>query len=176
MSASFPDSYLLPVSELTLLRALLRIAGRLNAQSVWEPTANSPFNIGLGPPADQLPPTWQPTAAQLLIPHHPVFDLLPWPGCRDRIIGVMSLPDDDDELRPPAARGGLALINFIYDMEDGAEGMRIWGDDPYDAESWEVGQVVFERWWFVFDRTIIERSNHWRRLRDAPPLRMAGPG
>ncbi|KAL2021584.1 hypothetical protein VTK56DRAFT_6937 [Thermocarpiscus australiensis] len=172
-SCSFPDSYLLPMSELTLLRAFLRIATRLNAaQSVWDLTANSPFNLGTGPPAEQLPPTWQPTASQVLVPHHPVLDLLPWPGARDRMISVMSLPDD---VRPPAARGPLSLVSFIYDMEDGAEGVRIWGGDPYDEKSWEVGQVVFERWWFVFDRDVIERSNYWRSLRGAPPLRMAEP-
>ena len=52
--------------------------------------------------------------------------------------------------------------------------MRIWGSDPYDSSSWEVGQVVFERWWFVFDRDIIEQSNSWRRLRGADTLRLTG--
>jgi len=107
----------------------------------------------------------------MLMPHHPIIDLLPWPSCRDKILDVLSLPD---EARPPTARGELALLNFVYDIEDSAEGVRIWGSDPFDAKGWEVGQVVFERWWFVFDRGVIERSNHWRRLRGAPLLRMSG--
>ncbi|KAK1754056.1 hypothetical protein QBC47DRAFT_385505, partial [Echria macrotheca] len=168
-SSDFPDSYLLPMNDLTLLRAMLRIATRLNADKVWELTAVSSFNLGTGPPAELLPPTWQPTTSQLLVPHHPLVDLLPWPTCRDRLISIMSLPL---EARPPPARDELALVNFTYDMEDGAEGMRIWGDDPYDETSWEVGQVVFERWWFIFDRSVIERSNHWRQLRGAAPLRL----
>lgn len=168
---SFPDSYLLPVNELTLLRAFLRIAGRLGCESVWELTANSPFNSGTGPAADELPRTWRPTTSQVLVPHHPVVDLLPWPSVRDRIIGLLAMPD---HARPPSARGPLAVVNFAYDMEDGAEGMRIWGGNPYDDESWEVGQVCFERWWFIFDRHVVEQSNRWRRLRGAPPLHFEG--
>jgi hypothetical protein len=66
---------------------------------------------------------------------------------------------------------GSRLVDFVYDIEDGAEGMRIWGSDPYDETSWEVGQVVFERWWFVFDKKVVEQSNTWRRRRGAAPLR-----
>ncbi|KAK3322857.1 hypothetical protein B0H66DRAFT_474618 [Apodospora peruviana] len=171
------DSYLLQVNELTLLRALLRIAARLNsASTVWDMAANSPFNAGTGPFVTNLPPTWQPTPSQLNVPHHPVVDLLPWPRVRDRMISVMSLPDD---MRPPVARDGpgpLALVNFIYDLEDGAEGVRIWGDDPFDDQSWEVGQVLFERWWFIFDKGVLESSNYLRRLRGAEKLRIITAG
>jgi hypothetical protein len=171
-AVSFPDSYLLPMSELTLMRAMIRVAGRINANSVWDLTANSPFHLGTSPPTDQLPTTWQPTATQLMVPHHPLIDLLPWPTARDRILCILSLPD---EARPPAARGELALVNFAYDIEDGSEGIRIWGGDPYDETCWEVGQLAFSKWWFIFERSVIERSNYWRALRGAPPLRMEVP-
>ncbi|KAL3955395.1 hypothetical protein ACCO45_010958 [Purpureocillium lilacinum] len=118
-----------------------------------------------------LPVAWRPTPSQVLVPHHPLLDFLPWPGVRDRIIGIMSLPDD---ARPPNAMGPLALVNFAYDFEDNAEGVRIYGADPYDPSCWEVGQVLFERWWFIFDRNVIENSNRWRRLRGAPPLALKG--
>ncbi|KZL73795.1 hypothetical protein CT0861_07733, partial [Colletotrichum tofieldiae] len=166
----FPDSYLLPMSDLKVLNALLRVATRLGSYSVmWDPAATSPFNLGAGTPAEMLPETWRPTASQVLVPHHPIMDFLPWPDVRDRIINLFSLPD---EARPPAARGQLGLVNFAYDLEDSGEGARIWGADPYDASSWEVGQVLFERWWFVFDRKVIEQSNRWRRLRGAAALQM----
>jgi hypothetical protein len=82
---------------------------------------------------------------------------------------IFSLPD---EARPAPARGSMALFNFVYDLEDGAEGVRIYGHDPCDADSWEIGQLFFERWWFLFDRAIVERSNRWRALRGAPALMM----
>lgn len=169
-SPDFPDSYLLPMSDLKVLKGLLRIATRLGSYSVmWDPAANSPFNQGAGTPAELLPETWRPTATQALVPHHPIMDFLPWPGVRDRIIDLFSLPD---AARPPAARGPLGLVNFAYDLEDSCEGARIWGGDPYDATSWEVGQALFQRWWFVFDRAVVDQSNKWRRLRGAAALQL----
>lgn len=85
----------------------------------------------------------------------------------------MTLPD---EMRPTNAKGPLAVVNFAYDVEDDAEGVRIFGDDPYEPASWEVGQLLFERWWFLFDREVIANSNRWRRMRGAPPLRLKGAG
>ena len=165
----FPDSYLLPVHELTILKAMLRISQRIgcDAQSLWKLDCLSPFNQGLGTPADQLPEAWRPTPSQVSVPHHPVIDFLPWPSTRDRILMFLELPD---EARPPIAQGPLALVNFVYDLEDNAEGVRIYGADPCDPGGWEVGQVLFERWWFLFDRSIIETSNRWRELRGAAPL------
>ncbi|KAK2033702.1 hypothetical protein LX32DRAFT_635160 [Colletotrichum zoysiae] len=166
----FPDRYLLPMSDLKVLEALLRVATRLGSSSVmWDPAATSPFQLGTGTAAELLPETWRPTASQVLVPHHPIMDFLPWPEVRDRVINLFNLPD---EARPPAARGQLGLVNFAYDLEDSGEGARVWGADPYDASSWEVGQVLFERWWFLFDRKVVEQSNKWRRLRGAATLQM----
>jgi hypothetical protein len=165
---TFPDSYQMPLLQLTLLKAVMRIADRLNLKpDLWDLAGNSAFNTGTATPASLLPPSWQPTPSQVAIPHHPVFDLLPWPGVRERAIFILSLPD---ELRPPRAQGALATVNFAYDVEDTAEGVRIYGDDPYDPGNWELGQVMFERWWFLFDNSIISTSNRWRRARGAPPL------
>ncbi|KAI1430295.1 hypothetical protein F5Y12DRAFT_709309 [Xylaria sp. FL1777] len=170
---SFPDSYYLPVNELTLLRGLMRIATRLrcNTTKMWELGANSPFNDGTHTAltTQELPQVWRPTLSQSSIPHHPVIDLLPWPCVRDRIILLMALPD---EARPPALSGPLAIVQLAYDLEDSAEGVRIWGDDPCEPTSWEVGQALFERWWFIFDRKVVDQSNYWRKLRGAATLCM----
>ncbi|KAL4729344.1 hypothetical protein ACLX1H_003760 [Fusarium chlamydosporum] len=135
---SFPDSYSLPMLQLTLLKSVLRIADRLNCkQGLWDLDATSAFVTGIATPAALLPANWQPTPSQVSLPHHPIFDLLPWPGVRDRAIAILALPD---ELRPPRAQGALACVNFAYDLEDTAEGVRIHGEDPYDPGSWELGQ------------------------------------
>lgn len=171
---SFADSYLLDVHELTLLKGLTRIAERLGCtEDVWSLTAQSPFTRGGGTPSDQLPLTWQPTSTQILLPHHPFLDFLPWPSVRDKAIGIFSLPE---QLRPPSAAGPMGLANLAYDVEDNSEGVRIYGDNPYDPSCWEVGQVFFQRWWFLFDRDIISTSNRWRRLRGAPPLALTAAG
>lgn len=166
------DSYLLPMNDLTILRAILRISQRLNTSSFWSLDALSPFITGAAVP-HSLPAAWQPTPSQLAVQHHPIIDFIPWPGTRDKLLSFMTLPD---ELRPAEAAGRLALVNFAYDVEDPSEGMRIWGDDIYDPSCWEVGQKLFERWWFLFDREIIENSNRWRRARGADTLRVEGIG
>lgn len=66
------------------------------------------------------------------------------------------------------------MVHFAHDLDDSAEGIRVWGADVYDPSSWEVGQQLFERWWFLFDRRIIEQSNAWRTLRGAARLRITG--
>lgn len=166
-----PDSYHLPLNELTILRAIHRISQRLNIQSFWSLEDISPFTTGTAAPAHTLPAHWRPTPSQLSVPHHPIIDFMPWPGVRERLIAVLALPE---EARPGAAAGPLALVNFAYDFEDGVEGVRIRGEDVYDPESWEVGQVLFERWWFLFDRGIVENSNRLRRLRGAAALKIGG--
>ncbi|KAK9776836.1 hypothetical protein AB5N19_10715 [Seiridium cardinale] len=125
-SALSLDSYLLPVHGLKLLQAFMRLAESLNCQdSFWDLTAKSPFNdtsIPLNPVV--LTSSYAPTVAQKTIPHHPIIDFLPWPSVRDRLIAIFNLPD---ELKPPCAVGPLALIQLAHDMEDSAEGIRIWG-------------------------------------------------
>lgn len=164
------DSYLMPNNNLSLIRAFHWIAGRIGATGeLWQLDCNSPFNLGTATPADQLPTAWRPTPLQVLKKHHPMIDFMPWPTVRERVIGVFDLPE---KMRPPAAQGPMALVNFAFDFEDEAEGVRILGDDPCDPKAWEIGQVFFERWWFLFDRDVIANSNRLRKLRGAPVLRV----
>lgn len=118
-----------------------------------------------------IPPHLQPTQTQRLIPHHPVLDLLPWPNTRDKLIQVFSFPFD---LRPPAARDALGLLRLIYDMEDpGGEGLSLRGQDPFEPRVWEIGQVLFERWWWAFETKIVEESNRKRKERGKEVLSLS---
>jgi hypothetical protein len=186
---SFPDDHLLEISSLTLLNAAMKVAQRLNIAGIlWDLTATSPFYQGpesqtiSSPPSllsgssspsptasspdgtddvIELPRHLEPTTSQRLIPHHPILDLLPWPSTRDKLIQVFHLPP---EMRPKSAQDPIGLLRFVYDMEDvSGEGIKVRGGDPFAPEAWEVGQVVFERWWWAFDGEIVERSNCVRR-------------
>ncbi|KAF7168846.1 hypothetical protein CNMCM5623_001788 [Aspergillus felis] len=181
---SFPDDHLLEIPSLTLLNAAMKVAQRLNIAGIlWDLTATSPFYQGpesraissppslisvasspsstaFGPDgADdviELPRHLQPTISQRLIPHHPILDLLPWPSTRDKLIQVFHLPP---EMRPKSAQDPIGLLRFVYDMEDvKGEGIKVRGGDPFAPEAWEVGQVVFERWWWAFDGEIIRNK------------------
>lgn len=111
----------------------------------------------------ELPTHLRPTTTQRLISHHPLLDLLPWPSTRDKLIQVFHLPVN---LRPENAQDPMALLQLVQDMEDGGgEGVRVHGQDPFDPCGWEIGQVMFERWWWAFEMGAVERSNQARKKR-----------
>jgi hypothetical protein len=195
---TFPDDRILEVPSLALLNAAVKVAQRLNIHGlIWDFTAVSPFyrpassnNSISSPPSLQsglstlaaspassvdlteLPSHLLPTRTQRLIPHHPIIDLLPWPSTRDKLIQVFHLPVG---LRPETAQDPMGLVRLVYDMEDGGgEGVRISGDDPFEPSVWEIGQVVFERWWWAFEISVVERSNRARARRGERILLLDG--
>lgn len=167
-SLSFPDEVHLPILELNLLRGAMSIAQRLGVDSmIWSLEASSPFHNSASLAYTHLPINLRPTIVQLSNPHHPVLDILPWPSVRDKLILVFSQPENH---RPPSARSPTALVELIYDVEDSAEGVRIWGDDPYSDQNWEVGEKLFKNWWWALDSHVLRRSNQLRRDRGAALL------
>lgn len=178
---TFPDDRIIDVPALTLLKAVLTVATRLNlTEYLWDLSGVSPFfsgspmdepnalNCGSNSPANistlvaTLPANYRPTPTQRLVPHHPILDLLPWPTVRDKLIQVFSLPAN---LRPAPAADPMGLVTLVYDIEDPTEGLRVSGSDPFMADMWEVGQLVFQRWWWAFESPIVERSNQLRKKR-----------
>ncbi|KAF7713403.1 Uncharacterized protein PECH_001343 [Penicillium ucsense] len=164
---TFPDDHTLDVPVLNVLRAGSQLASIFGcADMIWNPTS-----IWTLHPDSQrslsLTPNFEPTAAQLTIPHHPIFDLLPWPSVRTKLITIFSLPSD---ARPTIARGPMALMQLMYDLDDTSEGLRVSGYDWRLDSSWEVGQKAFENWWFAFDGDVLRQSNLLREKRGATKL------
>lgn len=167
-SLDFPDEAYIPVKELSLLRGTFSIAERIGCDSIiWTLDANSTFHNSAASLHTHLPPNLRPTRVQLMYAHHPALDILPWPAVRDRLIIMLAQPE---KVRPPSARSPTALLEFIYDLEDPFEGARIHGDDPYTDENWEVGEKVFQNWWWALDRRVLHRSNQLRLARGAALL------
>lgn len=195
---TFPDDHLLEVPSLVLLNAALQVAQRLNiADLIWDLSAISPFyrgdtskncsssssSTGASPSSlhtpsltlasdssstSVLPYHLRPTTTQRSLPHHPILDLLPWPSTRDKLIRVFNLPPN---LRPKTAQSPMGLIQLVQDMEDdGNEGVRVHGGDPYEACGWEIGQLIFENWWWAFDTEIVLESNQARKKRGEKAL------
>ncbi|KAE8138099.1 hypothetical protein BDV38DRAFT_78710 [Aspergillus pseudotamarii] len=120
---------------------------------------------------ETLPEHLRPTRTQVLISHHPILDLLPWPTVRDKLIQVFNLPVN---LRPKSAQDPMGLVRLIYDMEDvGGEGIRVHSGDPFEVAGWEIGQLMFERWWWAFETDTVERSNRGRRERGEKCLELS---
>ncbi|KAL4897381.1 hypothetical protein BDV59DRAFT_88847 [Aspergillus ambiguus] len=203
---TFSDEKLIQIPSLAVLNAAVMMASRLKIKdALWDITATSPWyqgkrqtamQLSLTPESlvsslpetsscddrqdsdqvdvDTLPEHFRPTPSQRLIPHHPIIDLLPWPSARDRLIQVFALPV---AMRPKAAQDPMGVFRFAYDMEDtGGEGFRIRGPDPFDQDSCEIGQLIFERWWWAFDPEIVEHSDRARRKRGEKGLKLQAAG
>ncbi|KAL4734909.1 hypothetical protein BDV11DRAFT_212405 [Aspergillus similis] len=198
---TFPDDHILEIPSLRLLNAAVKVAVRLNvAHLLWDVNAASPFYRSTHTPSSSLPSLsstpssssssdseldldvdlslpihLHPTRTQLLLPHHPVLDILPWPSTRDKLIQTFNLPAP---VRPQSAQDPLGLLRLVYDMEDeGGEGVRVTGANVFDPDSWEIGQVVFQRWWWAFEAHLVQRWDHVRKARGESALAMrAGAG
>lgn len=126
-------------------------------------------------PLEDLPENLRPTEAQLLLPHNPMIDVLPWPSVRTKLICLFSQPD---QLRPPIARGSMAIMRLLYSIDDESEGLRVVSDaneQGIDVKGWEVGQAVFKDWWWILDPEIVSNSNRLRNIRGAPRLEISIP-
>ena len=64
-------------------------------------------------------------------------------------------------------------MQLMLDIKDAGGGLRVWGADPFDAASWEVGPLVFREWWWALDAGIVRRSNQLRAQRGADVLRFS---
>ncbi|USP74618.1 hypothetical protein yc1106_01892 [Curvularia clavata] len=124
------------------LRAFMTAASLLNIVS----NIFDPFALHTSPPTPHpsLPPNLHPVRAQILIPHHPALDIIPWPSVREKLICMLHLPSSQ---RPPIARGtrGEAIQRIIDDIDDYSSGWRVHGNTAgwsshheMAEESWEI--------------------------------------
>ncbi|KAJ5961468.1 hypothetical protein N7501_006409 [Penicillium viridicatum] len=174
---TFPSEHAIDIPTLKTMEVSLRIAQMLGlSDELLDLTKSrvldvSKISVSLG----DLPENLRPTEAQLLLPHHPVIDVLPWPSVRTRLICLFSQPD---QLRPPIARGSMAIMRLMHGFDDESEGLRIALDingHGHGGESWEIGQAIFKDWWWALDPEIISNSNRLRYIRGAPKLQLSMP-
>ncbi|KAI1745295.1 hypothetical protein F4680DRAFT_401725 [Xylaria scruposa] len=112
-------------------------------------------------------PDLQPTPAQLAVPHHPSFDVIPWPEFRANICRALSHD-------PPLIDDGELCLDFMND------GVRCWGSNagdslagrgqgaPWDSRSWEAAPWFLEKWEFLTDGRdgqMWRNSEWWRAMR-----------
>lgn len=177
----FNDEAYVTIPGLSVIRAHVNILQRMHQGGgkidFWNPFAVSPFYqsdepfASTPPLAMSLPDNYHPMALQKVVKHHPVFDLLPWPSVRSKILHILTLPM---EVRPQRARGDLATVTMqlMFDMKDAGGGLRVWGSNPFDEDNWEVGPVFFQQWWWALNSEIVKRSNHIRTQRGEDTLRL----
>ncbi|KAH7075005.1 hypothetical protein FB567DRAFT_182189 [Paraphoma chrysanthemicola] len=171
---TFPSDRAMDIPTLKTMDMSLRVASMLGLTDEFlDLTVFRVFDTSrLTIPLEDLPENLRPTEAQLLLPHNPVVDVLPWPSLRTKLVCLFNQPD---HLRPPIARGPMAIMGLIQGLDDESEGARVTSlsGNGYNEKSWEVGQAVFKDWWWALDPEIVSNSNRLRRLRGAPKLQLS---
>ncbi|KAF2628758.1 hypothetical protein BU25DRAFT_457548 [Macroventuria anomochaeta] len=172
-SFAFPftaDGGLLTVPVLSMVQAFMSIATAFDiCENLWDPSYLHvlPSSLSLH---SSLPANLRPVPAQLIIPHHPALDLLPWPTMREKLICILAMPS---KLRPPIAReeddGGTniygvwpfsdtsgslsparqskAITQLVQDLDDFQDGggVRVHGN----SVAWGQGNEFVEEAWEV---------------------------
>lgn len=150
------DTHFIVLPSLKVFDAFCRIAVLLDIQCSYL----DGFHVRASP--QSLPPSLAPTANQMLIPHKTFADTLPWPSLRERLLASLAVVDE---------------LEFINDLHS----CRIWGAVPWSPTSWEIGEGLARKWWFLMDDEILATSNFWRAQRGEKLLimddlkRMDGP-
>lgn len=164
------DCGLLTVPVMSMIQAFVSIATALDlCENMWDPfymhvmPASASYSIS-------LPANLHPVPAQLVIPHHPALDLLPWPTMREKLICMLAMPN---KLRPPIVRedddGGTkisgvwpfsdqtssstpasqskAITQLVQDLDDFQDdgGIRVHGN----SVAWGQGNEFVEEAWEV---------------------------
>jgi hypothetical protein len=90
-----------------------------------------------------MPLNLQPTLPQILIPHHPYLDLIPFPGLRSRAITLATtMPRlfDPMELKMDLFRDGM----FWLRQGNG-------DSPPWEAKSWQIAPWFVAKWKLLLD-------------------------
>lgn len=83
----------------------------------------------------QLPPEYRPTRAQLMVPHSPMIDWMPWPDLRDLAIRYQDEIDTDELFR-------MAILNVVAHRKKLAECSPISPTSSPDKKSFRVWDLV----------------------------------
>ncbi|KAJ4361463.1 hypothetical protein N0V95_001880 [Ascochyta clinopodiicola] len=166
------DGGVLAIPIMSAIRAFVSIATALNVgDNLWDPSYLHVMPASASCQAS-LPMNLRPVNAQLVIPHHPSLDLLPWPSMRQKLICMLAMPS---KLRPPIAREedeadtnptemGLssqdpcdssssvasmgqsrAIVRLVQDLEDLQDGIQVHGN----TAAWGHGNEFVEEAWEV---------------------------
>jgi hypothetical protein len=107
----------------------------------------------------------QPTLSQILFPHHPIFDLIPIPGFRERAIMLATTSPallNSLELKQDIMCGGLVCWGTKHGSNHGGKGQ------PWDLRSWEAAPWFLKKWRLLVggkDGDLWKQSMWWRNLR-----------
>lgn len=112
-----------------------------------------------------IPAHLRPTLPQILYPHHPYLDLLPFPVLRARAIALANMGTavyDPQDLKRDIVREGLICWRSSDRTGSGS-------GQPWDGRSWEAAGWFLKKWRPLVggeEGDLWSQSVWWRRMRD----------
>lgn len=156
---------------MSMIQALMSIANVLDVcnENLWDPTYKHVLPAAASYPSS-LRENLRPVTAQLVVPHHPALDILPWPTMREKLILMLALPskmrpriaqEEDDDVAdtlgawpflnqmpgstaPSQAKAITQLVQDLDDFQDDG-GIRVHGN----SVAWGQGNEFVEEVWEV---------------------------
>jgi hypothetical protein len=135
----------------------------MTTEYLWADESISVFCLSsAGIRNDTIPASLRPTVLQGRIPHHPWFDVLPFPSIRDNFLRKLNELDEQDLCHD--------LVGF-WDNRRTEATLLVWGQ-PWDPLSWEVTEAYARKWGWTLEGCpeILMSTNYWRTRRGEKPL------
>lgn len=114
-----------------------------------------------------LIPKLRPSTAQLVHPHHPYLDILPFPAFRNRAIQLLQVQpppfDPEDLCRDLKSDGLICWGSTVRDGSDSAG-----SGAPWDIRSWEMQPWFLKKWWLLIDGAdgeMYQQTRWWCEVR-----------
>ncbi len=165
LGASPQADHLISLSRLNIWHAANDniVAAGMTTEHLWADDSISIFSVAspdiAKPP---VPASLRPTALQMTVPHHPWFDVFPFPNMRDNFLRG-EIDFDEEELCHD-------LIGFWDSCRSDAT-LLVWGL-PCDPLNWEVTEAFARKWSWTLRGCpeILKSTNRWRAWRGEKPL------
>jgi hypothetical protein len=117
-----------------------------------------------------LPPDLRPTAAQILYPHKPWLDLLPFPTLRERALTLTSTAPPIIDLQE--LKNDIFLNNGLFCWQANATKG---GGHPWDRRNWEAEEWFLKKWWILIggeEADVVFQTRWWREMRGEGKLEL----
>jgi hypothetical protein len=114
-----------------------------------------------------LKPYLRPSTTQLVYPHHPYLDILPFPAFRNRTIQLLRAEPqlfDPEELCRDLQSDGL--ICWGSTVRNGSDSAGLGA--PWDIRSWEIQPWFLKKWWLLIDGVdgeMYQQARWWCEVR-----------
>lgn len=173
--------HLLCIMQFNVMRALGTISNiiGLSTANLTDDTCESPYCSKLARschlsanniPRTNLPKSLRPTDLQRSVPHHPWFDILPFPEMRDNLL---RLELNTDTIASDSHYDADSLCHWMVGLDAAQKegGLIVWGD-PCDVASWEVTEEFYQKWGWTLGGCLelFRSTNSWRARRGERPL------